>query len=80
MDSDGSNKLQLTEFYNPNRKEYLPEALQITEIAWSPDDKRIIFGHASSEQASSTRRFVATGGADIPSSLYVVDLSNACME
>lgn len=50
MNADGSNKVRLTYFTDPSHEEYDPNARQITESAWSPDGKKIVFGHVSQEE------------------------------
>ena len=63
MDADGSNKVRLTYFTDPDHDEYDPIARQITEIAWSPDGKSVVFGHVSQEER---------GGPHLPSILYML--------
>ncbi|MFA4839398.1 MAG: T9SS type A sorting domain-containing protein [Candidatus Neomarinimicrobiota bacterium] len=63
MNADGSNKVRLTYFTDPSHEEYDPNARQITESAWSPDGKKIVFGHVSQEER---------GGIHIPSTLYLL--------
>jgi len=68
MKADGSNKVRLTYFTDPNHKEYDPNARQITEISWCSDGKRVVFGHVS--QIKSEKEI--TGGIHIPSSLFLL--------
>ena len=63
MNADGSNKIRLTYFTDPDHEEYAPNARQITESTWSPDGKKIVFGHVSQEER---------GGIHIPSTLYLL--------
>ena len=63
MNADGSNKVRLTYFTDPDHNEYDPIARQITEITWSPDGKRVVFGHVSQEER---------GGPHLPSTLYML--------
>ncbi|MBC7246705.1 MAG: PD40 domain-containing protein [Actinobacteria bacterium] len=65
MDADGGNKTRLTFFTDPEHEEYDPHARQITEATWSPDGKRVIFGHVSQEER---------GGIHVPSTLYLLVL------
>jgi len=44
MNSDGSNRLRLTNFNDPNSSEYLGNNSQIAKISWSPEGDKIIFG------------------------------------
>ena len=65
MEPDGKNKVRLTYFSKPGHENFDPDGRQITESTWSPDGKKIIFGHVS-----QSRR----GGARIPSTLYLITL------
>jgi len=65
MDADGGNKVRLTYFTDPAHEEYELLARQITESTWSPDGRRIVFGHVSQEEM---------GGIHIPSTLYMLIL------
>lgn len=47
MNSDGSDKTRLTYFTDPNYPEYDKYTTHCSEITWSPDGKRIVFGHGS---------------------------------
>jgi Tol biopolymer transport system component len=62
MNADGSGKTRLTHFTDPKHPEYNPKARQITESSWSPDSKKVVFGHVVQEKR---------GGPHIPSRLYV---------
>ncbi|MCD4770755.1 MAG: hypothetical protein K8R35_11385 [Bacteroidales bacterium] len=62
MNADGSNKVRLTYFADPDHDEYDPIARQITEITWNPDGKSVVFGHVSQEER---------GGPHLPSILYL---------
>lgn len=62
MNADGRGKGRLTFFTDPTHNDYDPHARQITESTWSPDGKKIVFGHVSQEQR---------GGIHIPSTLYL---------
>jgi Tol biopolymer transport system component len=66
MEADGTGKVRLTYFTDPDHPEYDPIARQITELAWSPDGRRMILGHASREQER--------GSAELGSSLYMLTL------
>ncbi len=72
MDADGANKKRLTYFTDPDHDEYDPIARQITEITWSPDGKRVVFGHVSAEER---------GSPHLPSTLYLLTLekSSECL-
>jgi len=64
MRVDGTNQVRLTYFTEPGHPEYDPIARQITELSWSPDGRRIIFGHCSREQERGT--------AELGSTLYML--------
>lgn len=66
MDAEGGNKTRLTFFTDPEHGEYDPLARQITEATWSPDGRKVIFGHVSQKE----RR-----GIHMPSTLYLLTLS-----
>jgi Tol biopolymer transport system component len=66
MNVDGTNKVRLTYFTEPDHPDYDPIARQITELSWSPDGKQIVFGHASREQERGT--------AELGSSLHLLVL------
>lgn len=63
MDGDGRNKVRLPYFVDLTHEEYDPPARQITGLTWSPDGKRVSFGHVSQEER---------GGIRIPSTLYLL--------
>ncbi len=63
MDADGQNKVQLTHFSDPGYPEYREDWLQIVEIDWSPDGKKIIFGYARGDKKAPK--------VDINSDLYL---------
>lgn len=69
MNADGSNKVRLTYFTDPNHSEYDLIARQITEITWSPDGKSVVFGHVSREER---------GSPHIPSTLYLLTFEGSC--
>lgn len=47
MDSDGSEPKRLTFFTERGSDVYDPNSRQISEVHWSPDGGRLVFGHAS---------------------------------
>lgn len=65
MNADGSNKVRLTYFTELGNPEYDPNAQQITESAWSPDGKNIVFGHVSAK---------SKGGPHLSSTLFKLTL------
>jgi Tol biopolymer transport system component len=64
MDTNGRSRARLTHFTEPGYPEYDENARQITELSWSPDGTRIVFGHASRHQQYGT--------VDLGSSLYIL--------
>lgn len=66
MDADGGNRIQLTHFSDPGYPEYRDNWLQITEIDWSPNGKKIIFGNARGDKNAPK--------VDINSDLYLFTL------
>jgi Tol biopolymer transport system component len=63
MNADGSEQVRLTYFTDSSHEEYEPNSRQITESTWSPDGKKIIFGHVCQEER---------GGIHVPSTLYLL--------
>lgn len=82
MNSDGTGVRRLTHFAepgyaeydpafvdpHPEKKRYVASGTQITEICFSPDGKRLVFGHCKSEQGSMEAI------VDIPSSIYILTI------
>jgi len=66
MNADGGNKTRLTYFTEPGHPEYDENARQITELSWSPDGSRVVFGHCSREQQYGT--------VELGSSLYILEV------
>lgn len=66
MDADGRNRIQLTHFSDPVYPEYREDWLQIVEIDWSPDGKKIIFGNARGDKNAPK--------VDINSDLYLLTI------
>ena len=52
MDADGSNRVQLTHFSDPEYPEYRTDWMQITEFSWSPNGKKIVYGMARGDKES----------------------------
>lgn len=79
MNSDGTDVRRLTHFAEPGYAEYDPafadphpqrryvaSGTQITEMCFSPDGGRLVFGHCKSEQGSMEAI------VDIPSTIYML--------
>ena len=64
MDMDGSNSVQLTHFFDNRFPEYREDWLQISEIDWSPDGKKVIFGNARGDRNAPR--------VDINSDIYIL--------
>jgi len=71
MNSDGSNKEQLTHFTAPSYPEYNPNARQTPESTWSPDGAGVVFAHVNQERESGL-------GPHIPGELYRLNFEGAC--
>jgi Tol biopolymer transport system component len=46
MNTDGTNKVQITNLTDPDSPHYIPGMSHITEMDWSPDGTKIVFGLA----------------------------------
>ncbi len=47
MNADGTGEARLTNFSDPKSEYYDKDSKQMSEVHWSPDGNRIVFGHAS---------------------------------
>ena len=64
--ADGSNRKQITHFSDPGAAEYRQDWMQIAEIDWSPDGKKLIFGMARGNKQAPK--------VDINADLYILTL------
>jgi hypothetical protein len=73
MNSDGTDKVQLTSLTDPDSSHYIEGVSHITEMDWSPDGTKIIFGLAYNGGPG-----MVTGGPHLQSDLYVISFSGPC--
>jgi hypothetical protein len=73
MNADGTGKVRLTSLTGPDSPDFIPGASHITEMDWSPDGTRIIFGLAFNGGPG-----ILTGGPHLQSDLYVISLKGPC--
>ncbi len=71
MNSDGSDKRQLTHFTDPSYPEYNINARQIPETTWSPDGKSVVLAHVNQEKKFGL-------GPNLPGNLYKIKFNGYC--